>query len=385
VREELLPYGRQAIEDDDVAAVVEVLRSDWLTTGPNVAEFEQAFAEAVGAAHAVSFSSGTAALHGAVFVTGVAPGDEVVTTPLTFCADANCVVYQGGTPVFADIVDTTLAIDPAEVERKLGPRTKAIIAVDYAGHPAALDELAALAGARGIALIEDACHALGATYRGRRVGAIADLTCFSFHPVKHVATGEGGMVTTADAETARRLRNFRNHGIETDAHQREQQGTWFYEMTALGYNYRLTDMASVLGTSQLRRLDANVAARRTIAARYLAELAELPGLRLPHVEPDVEPAWHLFPIRLELEKLSVARAEVYAALRAEGIGVNVHYVPVHRHPYYRDRFGYVGGEYPVAEAAYDRLLSLPMFHGMSSADADDVVAAVTKVLGAYAA
>jgi perosamine synthetase len=286
--------------------------------------------------------------------------------------------------VFADVLDSTLTIDPADVEKRIGPRTKAIIAVDYAGHPARLDELLQLAQRHGLVLIEDACHALGADYRGRSIGTVSVLTCFSFHPVKHIATGEGGIVTTEDADVAKRLRAFRNHGIDTDPQERQARGTWYYEMNELGYNYRLSDIGAALGITQLRRLDANLEARRAVAGRYYAELGDVPGLRLPEVEQDVEPAWHLFPVRIRPADLSVGRAEVFAALRAEGIGVNVHYVPVHLHPYYRGRYGYAGGEYPVAEAAYESLLSLPMFHSLSAEDVDDVVEAVVKVFGAYA-
>jgi perosamine synthetase len=380
VRDALLPYGRQTIDDDDVAAVVDVLRSDWLTTGPKVAEFEEAFAAQVGAAHAVAFSSGTAALHGAVFAANVGSGDEVVTSPLTFCSTANTVLFQGGTPVFADVAQDTLCLDPELAEQVVTTRTRAILPVDYAGHPADLRAFRELADRHGLVLIEDACHALGATFDDRPVGSIAELTAFSFHPVKHIATGEGGMVTTDDSELARRMRMFRSHGIDSDPRARQRTGQWHYEMTALGYNYRLPDLVCALGLSQLTKLDANVARRRAIAAAYGRRLADVPGLRLPDVRPEVEPAWHLYPVRV----VGLDREKVFHALRAEGIGVNVHYVPVHLHPYYRERFGYAGGEYPVAEAAYETLLSLPMFHGMTDSDVDDVVEAVAKVANHYA-
>jgi perosamine synthetase len=380
VRDALLPYGRQAIDDADVAAVVEVLRSDWLTTGPKVAEFEEAFAAKVGAEHAVAFSSGTAALHGAVFAASIGPGDEVVTSPLTFCSTGNTVLFQGGTPVFADISQDTMCLDPELAERALSPRTRALLPVDYAGHPADLSAFRELADRQGLILIEDACHALGASVEGRPVGSIADLTAFSFHPVKHITTGEGGMVTTGDPELARRMRMFRSHGIDSDPRTRQRTGQWHYEMTELGYNYRLPDLMCALGLSQLPRLEANVARRRAIAAAYEERLAGVPELRLPAVRPGVEPAWHLYPVRVD----GIDRETAFRALRAEGIGVNVHYVPVHLHPYYRERFGYAGGEFPVAEAAYETLLSLPMFHGMADADVDDVVEAIGKVVQRYA-
>jgi perosamine synthetase len=383
VRKTLLPYGHQVIDEDDIQAVVDTLRSDWLTTGPRVAEFEDAIAAWVGAKYAVSFSSGTAALHGAAFAAGLKPGDEAITSPLTFAATANCILYQGATPVFADVLRDTLNLDPTQVASRITSRTRAILPVDYAGHPVDLDPILELAELYGLVVIEDACHALGAEYRSRRAGSIAPMTVFSFHPVKHLTTGEGGMVTTNNAEFAETLRRFRNHGISTDARQRQRDGQSHYEMVLLGYNYRLTDIACALGIQQLTKLEENLARRRQIASQYNVALRGMPGLLPPQVREDVNPAWHLYPIRLELEKLLIDRDQAFRALRAENIGVNVHYIPVHLHPYYRDRFGYSGGEYPVAEAAHQRLISLPMFHGMSDDDVQDVIRAVEKVLAAF--
>ncbi len=383
VRSTLLPYGRQSLDEADIQAVVEVLRSDWLTTGPKVGEFEERFAGWVGAKYAVSFSSGTAALHAAAFAAGLAEGDEAVTTPMTFCATANCILYQGARSVFADVSSDTLNLNSQRVAERISRHTKAIFAVDYAGHPADLDELRLLAEKHGLLLIEDACHALGADYRGTRVGSIADMTVFSFHPVKHLTTGEGGMVTTQNAQLAESLRRFRNHGISSEARQRQDAGQWFYEMVLLGYNYRLTDVGCALGISQLGKLEANLARRRKIAAQYLNAFSALRAIELPAVRDGVNPAWHLFPIRLRNEELSVGRAEVFRALRAENLGVNVHYVPVHMHPYYRERFGDQRGKYPVAENAYERLISLPLFHGMSEPDVGDVINSVEKVIGHY--
>jgi perosamine synthetase len=383
-RASFLPYGRQSIDEADIQAVVDVLRSDWLTTGPKVGEFEEAFAARVGAAHAVSFSSGTAALHAAAFVSGLAPGDEAITTPLTFVATANCVLYQGATPVFADVSGDTLNLDPEQVAEKITTKTRAILPVDYAGHPADLKPLMEIARRHGLIVIEDACHALGAEYGGRRVGSIADMTVFSFHPVKHITTGEGGMVSTDNAKFAETLRRFRNHGISSDARQRQSAGQWQYEMVLLGFNYRLPDTMCALGIQQLTKLDPNLARRREIAAQYTAAFREIPlGVIPPAVRAEANPAWHLYPIRLDLEKLSEDRAQIFRALRAENIGVNVHYIPVHLHPYYRERFGFRGGEFPVAEDAYARLLSLPMFHSMSNQDAKDVIEAVKKVVRSY--
>ncbi len=382
IRPTMLPYGRQWIGEDDVAAVVEVLRSNWLTTGPQVERFEQAFAARVGAKYAVAVSNGTAALHAAAFAAGVGPDDEVIVPPMTFAASANCVRYQGGTVVFADVRPDTLNLDPVRAEAAVTPRTRAIITVDYAGQPSDLDELCGIAERHHFVLIEDACHALGATYRGRRVGAIGHLTVFSLHPVKHITTGEGGVVTTNDPELAARVRLFRNHGITSDHRQREAAGSWFYEMVELGYNYRLTDIQSALGCAQLRKLDAWVARRRQIAARYAAAFSTMPEIEPLDVLHDREPAWHLYVVRLNLDLLRVGRAEVFRALRAENIGANVHYIPVAWHPYYQ-RLGYAKGQWPVAEAAYERIISLPMFPMMSDRDVDDVIAACRKVVHAY--
>jgi perosamine synthetase len=383
VRASLLPYGHQSIEEEDIEAVVDVLRSDWLTTGPKVGEFEEAFAVRVGSKHAVSFTSGTAALHAAAFAAGLKPGDEAITTPMTFAATANCVLYQGATPVFADVSADTLNLDPEQVGRKISAKTRAVLPVDYAGHPADLNSILELARKHGLIVIEDACHALGAEYCGRPVGNIADMTVFSFHPVKHITTGEGGMVATDNAVFAETLRRFRNHGISSDARQRQSAGQWHYEMVLLGFNYRLPDIACALGIQQLKRLDKNLARRRQIASRYTNAFREIPGVIPPAVRSGTNPAWHLYPIRLDLDKLNADRAQIFRALRAENIGVNVHYIPVHLHPYYRQQFGYKGGEFPVAEDAYSRLISLPMFHGMSDEDVDDVIRAIRKVIGSY--
>jgi perosamine synthetase len=388
VRKTLLPYGRQSISEEDIQSVVDVLRSDWLTTGPKIAEFEEALAARVGARYAVAFSSGTAALHGAAFAAGLKPVDEAITSPLTFAATANCVLYQGARPVFADVSPDTLNLDPDRIAECITTRTRAVLPVDYAGHPADLDPILTLAERHGLTVIEDACHALGAEYngaeyRGRRSGNLAHMSVFSFHPVKHVATGEGGMVTTDRADLAESLRRFRNHGISSDAGQRYASGQWHYEMVELGFNYRLTDVACALGLSQLKKLDTNLARRREIAARYTAAFRDIPGVATPATRPNVNPAWHLYPIRVNPAHLTTDRAGVFHALRAENIGVNVHYIPVHLHPYYRDRFGYRGGEYPVAEAAYEQLISLPMFHGLTDEDVLDVIHAVGKVLTSF--
>lgn len=381
VRESALPYGHHQIEEEDIEAVVQVLRSDWITTGPKVQEFEEAVAAYVGSRFATAFSSGTAALHGAAFAAGLGPGDEAITTPLTFCATANCMLYMGATPVFADIRPDTMNSDPREMAKQVTPRTKALLPVDYAGHPADLEEILSLADEHGLVVIEDAAHALGAKYKDRSVGGISHMTVFSFHPVKHITTGEGGMVTTDDADLYRRLRKFRTHGVDEEdrRQQGKSKGQWYYEMTDLGYNYRLSDIGSALGLSQLKRLPDNIARRREIVGLYAEGFAETPALILPFEEASMQSAWHLYPLRLDLDRFSVGRQEIFEALRAENILVNVHYIPVHLHPYYRDRFGYKGGEFPVAEAAYDSLITLPLFHSMTRQDTEDVISAVRKV------
>lgn len=390
VRPTMLPYGRQWVDEDDIAAVVGVLRSDWLTTGPNVAVFEEAFAKQVGAKYAVAVSNGTAALHAAVYAAGIGPGDEVIVPPMTFAASANCVRYQGGKVVFTDVRPDTLNLDPARVKEAITPRTRAIITVDYTGQPSDLDELKELALRHKLTLIEDAAHALGATYHGCRVGSLAHMTTFSLHPVKHITTGEGGVITTDDKDLAERLRLFRNHGITRDRSKFKTltpdlcpltsgDQPWFYEIMELGYNYRLTDFQCALGLSQLKKLPAWLARRRQIAARYTEAFAAVPEIELPAILPDRESAWHLYVIRLNLERLRVGRVEVFKALRAENIGVNVHYIPVPWHPYYQ-KLGCKKGQWPVAEAAYERLISLPIFPAMRDTDVDDVIQAVFKVM-----
>jgi perosamine synthetase len=384
VRGELLPYGRHEIDDDDVAAVARALRSDWLTGGPAVDAFESAIARRVSAAHAVAVNSGTAALHAVMFAIDIGPGDEVIVPPITFAATANAVVYQGGTPVFADVDADTLLIDPAKAAAAITPRTRAVVGVDYAGQPCDYDALRRVIGSRPIVLVADACHAIGARdASGRNVGSIADLSVFSFHPVKHVATGEGGAVTTDDAEYAQRMRSFRNHGISADQRQRAAQGSWVYEIVELGYNYRLNDVQCALGISQLAKLDDRVARRQAIARTYDRAFASIPEVRRLAVNHGVSHAYHLYVVRIDRARLACDRATMFAALRSEGIGVNVHYIPVHLHPFYRQRFGTGAGLCPVAEEAYESMLTLPLFSAMSPRDVSDVVEAVTKVVAAF--
>jgi len=380
VRSSMLSYGRQWIDEEDIAAVVEVLRGDWITQGPKVDEFEEKVAAYCNTKYAVAMSNGTAALHAACSVAGIANEDEAITTPITFAATANAVAYCGGRPVFADIREDTVNIDVREIEKRLTPRTKAILPVDFAGHPADLAEIMEIARERKLIVIEDACHALGAEYRGRKTGSLADMTVFSFHPVKHITTGEGGMVTTDNKEFYKKLKTFRQHGIVRDARPGHP---WYYEIPHPGYNFRLTDFQCALGISQLKKLDRFVDRRREIALIYNKAFSELEEIITPREEAYVKAAYHIYVVQLRTEKLKAGRKEVFEALRAENIGVNVHYIPVHLHPFYQREFGYKSGDYPAAEAYYQRAITLPLFPLMSNDDVDCVVSAVKKVLRYY--
>ena len=368
-----LPYGRQCIDRDDIDAVIKVLMSDYITTGPAVAEFEKGIACRVGAGHAVAVSSGTAALHSAMHAIGIGPGDEVIVPAVTFAATANCVVYQGGTPVFADIDPDTLLIDPQQVKKNITSRTKAVIGVDYAGQPCDWDALRDIAGHHDLCLVADGCHALGAAYKGKAVGCLADLTVFSFHPVKHITTGEGGMVTTDNPLYAEKMRRFRNHGISADHHQRAGEKTWFYEMLDLGFNYRITDFQCALGLSQLAKLDRFISHRQAIATDYTARLEPVSGISPLQVLPEVVHAYHLYVIRIDEKRFGCDREQVFGCLRQHGIGANVHYIPVYLHPYYRTAFATGPGLCPQAEQACREILSLPVHPGLTGSDTGRVV------------
>lgn len=380
VRSTLLPYSRPLVDEDDVKAVNEVLRSEWLTTGPKVKEFEEAFAKFVGTKEAVAVINGTAALHAAIYALNIQKGDEVILPAMTFAATGNAVLFQGGTPVFADSDPETLLIDPAAVEKAITKKTKAIIAVDYAGQPADYDALNAIAVKHGIKVIADACHALGATSNGKSVGTLADLNTFSFHAVKPLAAGEGGMITTDDAELAKRMRQFRNHGLTSDHRERHNAGSWFYEMENLGYNYRLPDILCALGLSQLKKVPAWTKKRQSIAAKYDKAFSNLTGVTPLKMRKGATHAYHLY---VALFDLKATRNEVFDALRAENLGVNVHYIPVHLHPYYQKNFGTKKGMFPHAEAGFEKMISLPLFAGMTDQDSDDVIKAVEKVCAHY--
>ncbi len=394
-----IPYGRQSIDDADIEAVVKVLKSDYLTTGPAVAAFEKKVADYVGAKYAVAVSNGTAALHVACLAAGIGVGDEVVTTPITFAASANCVLYCGGTPVFADIDPDTYNISPVELERKITSRTKAIIPVHYTGQPCDMDAILEIAHKHDLLVIEDGAHALGASYKGKKIGSIADMTCFSFHPVKPVTTGEGGMIVTDNEELYRKLVLYRSHGITRDNDMMQQYedqlrqstdpalqeaadmlrgdvmdpGGWYYQQLELGYNYRITDIACALGASQMDKLDRFLERRRQIAGKYDEAFADIPQIKTPWQQEGCQSGWHLYMI----QTMERSRREVFDGLRQAGIGVNVHYIPVYRHPYYQ-RNGYAGVHCLNAEAFYERAVSLPIFPGLTGSQQDYVIEHVIK-------
>ncbi|SCY58443.1 UDP-4-amino-4,6-dideoxy-N-acetyl-beta-L-altrosamine transaminase [Lysinibacillus fusiformis] len=357
---EFISYGRQSIDEDDIQAVVETLRSPLLTQGPKVIEFEQAVADYVGAKYAVAFCNGTAALHGACYAAGIGQGDEVITTPLTFAASANCVRYVGGTVVFADIDERTYNIDPQEIRKSITSRTKAIIPVDFTGQPVDMDVIMDIAKEHNLIVIEDGAHSLGAEYKGKKVGSLADMTMFSFHPVKPVTTAEGGVIVTDSEEYYKRLLRFRSHGIEATDYA-TTQGSWYYEMTDLGYNYRMTDLQAALGLSQLKKLDCFLERRREIATIYTKELSKITGVRVPEQLEGTTSGWHLYMIQHERAN----RKQVFDAMRVANIGVHVHYIPVYWHPYYQ-QLGYRRGLCPVAEHWYEKAMTLPLHQALST-------------------
>jgi perosamine synthetase len=372
----IIPYGKQSIDKSDIDAVIAVLQSDFITTGPKVSEFEKAVCDFTGAKFAVAVSSGTAALHCAMFAAGIKVGDEVIVTPMTFVASSNAILYCGGTPVFTDVLPESLLLDPAEVVKKITKRTKAVVAVDYAGHPCDYDALRNICSKHGLLLISDACHSLGGGYRDKNIGTLADMTVLSFHPVKHITTGEGGMILTDNSDFAKEMRMFRGHGITTDYRQREEKGAWFYEMEYLGYNYRITDFQCALGISQLKKLPKWIKIRQEIASEYDNAFKDNHSIISVSRSPNVSHAYHLYVVKIEKGD----RNRIFTELRNAGIGVNVHYIPVHLHPYYRKTFGTAEGLCPVAEKAFRKIISLPMFPGLKNKDLKYVINTVKELL-----
>ncbi|WP_412067538.1 UDP-4-amino-4,6-dideoxy-N-acetyl-beta-L-altrosamine transaminase [Rubrivirga sp. IMCC43871] len=372
-----LPYGRQDIAPTDVEAVRAVLSSDFLTTGPEVECFEGALSEVSGAALAVAVSSGTAALHAAYAALGVGPGDEVVTSPMTFASTANAALHLGATVRFVDVEPDTATLDPARLDDAVTDRTRAICAVDYAGHPADYDAIRAVADRHGLPVVADAAHSLGASVGTRPVGTLAALTAFSFHPVKVVTTGEGGALVTDRADLAAAARRFRSHGIRRADELADAEGPWWYEIDEVGLNYRITDLQCALGRAQLARLGAFVERRRSIAVRYSEAFADLDALRLPVVRAGVRSAWHLYVVRVRGD--GTERKRLFLRLRELGLGVQVHYIPVHYHPAYQ-RLGHRRGDHPVAEAHYRECLSLPLYPALSDDDVESVVDRVRRAV-----
>lgn len=373
----MIPYGRQWIEEDDIQAVIEVLKSDYLTTGPKVQEFEKTVAEYVGAKYAVAVSNGTAALHAACFAAGIKSGDEVITTPITFAASSNCVLYCGGKPVFADIETDTYNIDPNDIIRKITNKTKAIIPVHFAGQPCNMDRINEIAKQYNLLVIEDAAHALGADYKGKKIGSISDMTIFSFHPVKHITTGEGGMITTNDKDLYDKLILFRTHGITRDSEfMTHNEGAWYYEQLDLGLNYRITDIQCALGISQMKKLDRFVARRKEIANKYNQAFRDVQNITLPKQSNNCNSSWHLYVIQI----LNKDRKQVFDKLRQLGIGVNVHYIPVYKHPYYQNN-GYSKTACANAENYYKHAISIPIFPKMTDEEVDYVIENIKAIIG----
>lgn len=372
----MIPYGRQTIEEDDIQAVVDVLRSDYLTTGPKIAEFEKMVADYVGAKYAVAISNGTSALHAACFAAGIQPGDEVITTPLTFAASSNCVLYCGGTPVFADVDPKTYNIDPEDIRRKITDKTKAIIAVHLAGQPCDMDEIHKIAKEHDLIVIEDGAHALGSVYKGKKVGTLSDMTTFSFHPVKPITTGEGGMIVTDNEEFYQKMMLFRSHGITRDENlMTRNDGPWFCQQLDLGYNYRITDIQCALGCSQMKKLDRFLALRKEIVARYNEAFADCENIVTPYQLPETESGWHLYIVQVK----NCDRRKVFEALREHGIAVNVHYIPVYLHPYYQEH-GYKDVHCRNAEEVYSHIISLPLYPTLTEEQQQYVIETLKHVI-----
>lgn len=384
VRETKLYYGHQYLDEKDVQAVVEVLHSDYLTCGPRITELEQKLCELTGAKYAVVCSNDTAALHIACMAAGVSAGDEVITTPITFLASANCALYCGAKPVFADIDEETYNIDPKEIEKAMTPKTKAVVAVDYTGQVVDLDAIMETCHKQNVVVIEDAAHSIGTLYKGRPIGSIADMTTFSFHPVKTVTAGEGGAVLTDNEEYYKKLLLYRSHGMTRDQAQmtKESEGGWYYQMIGLGYNYRMTDMQAALLISQLEKLPMFSKRRKEIVARYNEAFSRIPELTVQQELEGSDSTRHLYILRIKPEKLRIDRRGFFDALAAENIMCNVHYIPIYLQPYYQE-MGYPKGLCPRAEKLYSEMMSLPLYYAMTDQDVEDVITAVQKIVDYY--
>ncbi len=385
VRDRFLPYALPSFGEAEKREVLEALDSGWITTGPRVRRLEEALAAKVGAGQAVCVDSCTAAMHLALVLQDLEPGDEVITSPLTFCSTVTSILHAGGTPVLADVEPDTLNLDPERAAAAVTERTRAILPVHYGGHPCEMDAILSTARSHGLTVIEDAAHAIGAAYRGRPVGTLGDFTCFSFYATKNITTAEGGALVTDDADAAERARVLALHGMNRDAWLRyTESGSWYYEVVAAGFKYNMTDLEAALGLHQLARLDEFTGRRRELARRFDEAFADEAAVEIPAKRAEVDHAYHLYPIRLRLERLTVDRARFISELKAENIGTTVNFIPIHYHPFYREKLGLGKGSFPVAEAAYERLISLPLYPAMTDADADDVIAAVRKLARAFA-
>jgi UDP-4-amino-4,6-dideoxy-N-acetyl-beta-L-altrosamine transaminase len=382
--EEFIPYGSQWIDDQDIEAVIETLKSDYLTTGPKIKEFEDKFADYVDAKYAVAVANGTAALHAATYAADIKEGDEVITTPITFAASANSILYQDATPVFADVDLKTYNIDPKSIKEKINEKTKAIIPVHYTGQPCEMDKIKKIANENDLIIIEDGAHAVGAIYKDQKIGSIGDMTTFSFHPVKNMTTGEGGMITTDSKELYDKLMKFRTHGITKDEPEyiNKSHGPWYHEQQELGYNYRITDIQAALGITQLEKLDKFLARRREMVNKYNNEFKEIDGLIIPEQLEKTNSAWHIYVLQLELEKLTADRKEIFNALREKKLGVNVHYIPVYFHPYYQS-LGYQKGICPKAEWLYERIITIPLYPKMTDQQVDEVIKRIKSTITNY--
>lgn len=389
VRERFLPFALPSIGDEEIAEVIDSLRSGWITTGPKVKRFETEFAQYVGCDHAIAVNSCTAALHIALTALGIGPGDEVIVPTLTFCSTANVVVHLGARPVLVDVGDD-FNVQPDAIERAMTPRTKAIVPVHYSGQPCDLAAVYDIARRHHLSVVEDAAHAVGAEYGGLKIGGgheAQDLglerhvVCFSFYATKNLATGEGGMITTGDSQLAERMRGLSLHGMSRDAWKRYTgSGSWYYEVLEAGYKDNMTDVQAAIGIHQLKKLDGFIETRARYAALYNEAFADVPEIETPRVHPGRKHAWHLYVIRLALERLTIDRAACIEELRARKIGTSVHFIPVHLHPYYRERFGYRRGDFKQAESLYERIISLPLYPGMAEEDVYDVIRTVAQVI-----
>lgn len=384
VRKAMLPYGMHLMGKEEITSALACLKSNWIVSGPIVSKFEKAFSEYTGAKYAVALTSGTAALHAALLACGIGSNDEVITTPYTFCSTSNAILYAGAKPVFIDVEYDTFNINSNNIKYKINRKTKAILPVHFAGQPCDMDKIMDIAKKHKLMVIEDAAHACGAGFKGKKIGNIGDASCFSFHPVKNMTTVEGGMLTTNNKKIAEKAHSLRFHGITKDVLSREfTSKPWFYEMKDLGFKYNLSDLQASIGLEQLKKLEKWNKIREKYVEIYKEAFKNIKEIEIPEVKEDRKSAWHLYVIKLNLESLKADRDTIMRALRAENIGVNVHYIPVHYHPYYKKRFNFKKGSFPAAERIYERAVTLPLFHSMAPKDLKDVIVALKKVINYY--